>query len=268
MAIKSIIKELLPPLIFRFAVKLYKPKYGWSGNYASWQDAVNDSAGYDAPNIVEKVKDALLKVKNGEVAFERDSVLFDKIEYSWPMLAGLMWVASRHQQLSVADFGGSLGSSYFQNRKFLGHLKALKWGVIEQPLFVDYGKKYFEDSTLKFYPDFETCWKMQQPQVILFPCVLQYMEDPFAVLKNAFSYSPEYIIVDNMPFLRHGKKIMVQTVPPDIYPASYPCWLLNKTEFVEFFASAYDMIADFKSDLAIKVGDEMIPYEGFIFKKK
>ena len=73
-----------------------------------------------AQDILDKVLAATLKVKQGQAVFERDSVLFDEIEYSWPLLAGLMWAAaSNGGKLNVLDFGGALGSSYYQNRKFL-----------------------------------------------------------------------------------------------------------------------------------------------------
>ncbi|MBN2143137.1 MAG: glycosyltransferase, partial [Candidatus Aureabacteria bacterium] len=78
-------KQILPPL------------YGWSGNYPSWEAALHDSKGYDSPDIFTKLKTASLKVKSGEAVYERDSVLFDKIEYSWPLLAGLMWIASQKE---------------------------------------------------------------------------------------------------------------------------------------------------------------------------
>lgn len=34
--------------------------------------------------------EATLKVKRGEAVFERDSVLFDEIQYSWPVTAALI----------------------------------------------------------------------------------------------------------------------------------------------------------------------------------
>ena len=51
------------------------------------------------------VLDASLKVKNGVAAFERDSVLFDEIEYSWPVTAELMHGAARSGgRVHVVDF--------------------------------------------------------------------------------------------------------------------------------------------------------------------
>jgi putative methyltransferase (TIGR04325 family) len=74
---------------------------------------VEASTGYDSEIILEKTRDALLKVKNGEAAYERDSVLFDEIQYAWPLLTSLMWVAAQAKGiLNVLDFGGSLGTTY------------------------------------------------------------------------------------------------------------------------------------------------------------
>src|SRR5262245_44680393 len=103
-------------------------EYGWHGDFADWAEAKRACSGYDSDVILERVKAALLKVKRGEAVYERDSVLFDSKQYSWPVLASLLWIASQHQnRLTVMDFGGSLGSSYFQNREFLGHLTGLRW---------------------------------------------------------------------------------------------------------------------------------------------
>src|ERR1700686_2222088 len=110
------LRYLLPPIIVD-AGRYLLGKKEFVGNYAAWADAKAASSGYVSDIILEKVKISLQKVKNGEAQFERDSVLFDKIEYSWPLLAGLLWVASREgNRLNLVDFGGSLGSSYYQNR--------------------------------------------------------------------------------------------------------------------------------------------------------
>jgi len=48
------------------------------------EEAMELSTGYDSERILGKVRDSLLKVKRGEAVYERDSVLFDKVQYSWP----------------------------------------------------------------------------------------------------------------------------------------------------------------------------------------
>ena len=98
--------------------------YEWfTGDYSSWEEALKFCDGYNKPNILEKVKNSLLKVKKGEAVYERDSVLFDHIEYSMPLLVSLLYMTTVYKNnLNILDFGGSLGSSYFQNRKFLEKL--------------------------------------------------------------------------------------------------------------------------------------------------
>lgn len=263
------IKDLIPPIAYRLASRLRLGQYGWFGDFPTWADAEKSSTGYDADTILQKVKDALLKVKSGEAAFERDSVLFDKIEYSWPLLSGLMWAAAQFKgELRVIDFGGSLGSTYFQNRKFLKDLPRVQWDVVEQAQFVECGNRYFASEELKFYNDFEDCFDRQSPQVILFSCVLQYLAKPFDVIKQVMQFNPKFIIVDNMPFLKTGKpRITVQKVDPSIYLASYPCWMLDRAAFLDAFRT-YELIESFESPLSIRLDGDIIHYEGFIFKAK
>ena len=80
---KSIIKAITPPIIISLFLKLKNSVQGqliWSGDYKTWEDAQARCTGYDSEIILDKVKNSLLKVKNGEAIYERDSVLFDEIQ--------------------------------------------------------------------------------------------------------------------------------------------------------------------------------------------
>ena len=103
--IKKIIKNFIPPIVFDFYFNFINP-YGFSGEYKNWQTAQCFSSGYDSEIILNKTKNALLKVKKKEAVYERDSVLFNKIQYSWPLLASLLYVASENDNcLNLLDFG-------------------------------------------------------------------------------------------------------------------------------------------------------------------
>ena len=78
-------------------IRIKRYKYGWKGDYRNWQQAKMNSLGYDANGILAKVKSATLCVKSGKAEYERASVLFDSIEYSWPLLCALMWVAATNE---------------------------------------------------------------------------------------------------------------------------------------------------------------------------
>lgn len=250
-------------------ISLYRP-YGWFGNYRSWEEAASESAGYESDIILKKVKNALLKVKNGEAIYERDSVLFNHIEYSWPLLAGLMWIASKGKNmLNIIDFGGSLGSTYYQNRNFLKELDELRWNIVEQRKFVEYGKKYFEDNQLKFYSDIEECIRENNSNAILFSGVIQYLEKPYRFIEKILNFNFEYIIIDRTGVLNIGEdRLTVQKVSPRIYNASYPCWFFNEKKFLGRFMKNYTLITDFSAEKGsvINLGNATAGWKGYIFK--
>lgn len=262
--ITKIIREITPPILVRLYRNSSRKKV-FSGNYKTWDDARKQSIGYESDTILNKVKDALLKVKNGEAVYERDSVLFDKVRYSWPLLAWLLWVASREgNRLRLVDFGGSLGSTYFQNRGLMAHLIELNWNIVEQATFVECGKHYFEDEHLKFYNRLDECMKAQRSDIILLSSVIQYLEKPYDLLKEIIEQRFKYILIDRTSFLHEGDdRITVQTVPEEIYSASYPSWFFNQNKFVDFFSEKYELIADFETN---DQADIPSVFKGYFFR--
>jgi putative methyltransferase (TIGR04325 family) len=224
--------------------------YDLSGDYPGWNEAMAASTGYDSELILEKTRLSLLKVKKGEAVYERDSVLFDKIEYAWPLLAGLMWTAARDGgTLNVLDFGGSLGSTYFQNRVFLSMLPGVRWNIVEQPRHVEVGKACFEDDRLHFYNDIAECLGETQPNIVLLSCVLQYLEYPYKVLEQIMGLPCDIVIIDRTPFWDGPiDRLCVQSVPPAIYRASYPIWIFSNPHFYSYLIkTSCRIIAEFDS---------------------
>ena len=265
MEIKKKIIQHLPDGLF---VKL--KKWGWYGDFEVWQEAKDKSGSWDADNILKRVASSLLKVKNGEAGYERDSVLFDKIEYNWELLAIMMCIAAQNEaRLNLIDFGGSLGSTYYQNKKYLDSLISVSWNIVEQPNFVEVGKKLFQDEKLRFYHSIHECCSKpdQKIDVILFSSVLQYLDYPFDILKEAFGFGIKYMIVDRTGFtLNNKERITIQKVPSTIYDASYPCRFFCEKDFIAFFEeNNYGLISDFEA-----LDEANIPskYKGFIFQLK
>jgi len=246
-------------------------RYGWRGNYAGWKEAQAACSGYQAANILEKVKAATLKVKNGEAIYERDSLLFDKIEYSWPLLANLLWIAGIHgNHLSVIDFGGSLGSSYFQNRLYLNRLKTVTWSIVEQPGYVVAGQQEMTGEQLGFFETIDAAQAAKGPhQVLLMSCVLPYIEKPFDLLKNLADKNIPYIIIENTYFNpQPANRLTIQKVPPVFYDASYPAWFLNYNEVIMTLDEKYDMVAEYTNEQFLYLKGEKIMYKGFIMQLK
>ncbi len=265
MTIKSVLRKA------RNVLSVDQPleKLDLNGDYSSWSDARRASSGYDASTILEKTRESLLRVKRGEVAFERDSVTFENIEYNWPVLGGLMFAATQSSgELNVLDFGGSLGSAYFQHRDFLRRLKFVRWNVVEQEHYVDVGRKHFQDERLAFYPTIEECVSENRPNVGLLSSVLQYVEDPFDVLRRMAASSIDTLIIDRTPFSEgHRDRLCIQTVPPEVYPASYPSWIFSKTHFLAEIADNWDTITSFSCSDFLS-GPVELAYEGLIVVRK
>ncbi|OWO93901.1 methyltransferase, TIGR04325 family [Rhizobium esperanzae] len=221
----------------------------FDGPYDDWRSAMADSTGYDAPAILAKAVEATRAVVQGRASYERDTVIFKERSYSHPLLAWLLYVASRSDgRLRVVDFGGALGSSYFQHRSKLAHLAELKWCVVEQPHFAEAGRAEFEDGPLSFSHSLDEAIGLMNPHIVLLSGVLQYLEYPHQHLESLLSKGVKFILVDRTtaqfdipeaPFVQH--------VPERIYRASYPVWFLNAHELQGRFARhGYEVLDSFQ----------------------
>jgi putative methyltransferase (TIGR04325 family) len=245
--------------------------YGWTGNYKTWNDAARQATGYNQENILQKVKEATLKVKRGEAVYERDSVLFDEIQYSWPLLSSIMWVAALNKgNLKVLDFGGSLGSSYFQNKHFLDSLNEISWDVVEQENFVRCGRDFIQDSKLNFFNSVEEVIRVKGlPDILVISCVLPYVEKPYLLVEQLMQYNIPNIIIDNTYFnYKPEDRICIQKVPTEIYEASYPCWLLNYNKLLSTIKEKYTIVSEHQNDSSINIDGKEIRYKGFLAKTK
>jgi putative methyltransferase (TIGR04325 family) len=256
--VRSTIKKFIPPILLELARakrQLRQPQELWRGEFNTWKDAESLSGGYNEGQILNACSNALIKVKTGDAVYERDSVLFDKVQYSWPLLACLENVAIENKgNLHLIDFGGSLGSSYFQNRHFLNKLGSLKWIVVEQENFVSVGRSKFMDETLQFQFSIDDAIKEERIHCLLLSGVLQYLPDPYAWIANFLNYRFDYIIIDRTGFVdRPEDMLTIQHVPPEIYEASYPCWFFSEEVFKKKFAADYAVIADFNDSFTAPV---------------
>lgn len=271
MKIKTILKEILPPLVTREIKKYISPKAGWIGEYKDWNEVKLITKGYDSDLIIEHVVNSMLKVKNGEFAFERDGGLFDDIQYSFPLLSALLFIASKNNnKLNLIDFGGSLGSSYYQNKKLLAHLSEISWNIVEQPKFVLKGKEYFENETLIFYDDLDTAFNVSKADTLLLLGVLEYIENPYELIKKISELDFKYIILDRTPFSNCSYDFVCkQVVPPLSYEASYPCWIFNEGNILNALSDKYELIFNFSSNFGcFNISKHIVEHRGFFLKHK
>ena len=102
-----------------------------------------------------------------------------------PLLASLLGVAARDGgRLHVLDFGGAFGSTCMQHRTALAGLTECTWHIVEQEHFVAAGKAEFSTDTLHFHSTPEEAFNAAPINVILLSSVLQYLPDPYSLLKG------------------------------------------------------------------------------------
>ncbi|OAI13050.1 hypothetical protein A1507_18010 [Methylomonas koyamae] len=241
----------------------------FQGEFLDWSTASRHSIGYSADEILSKVVYATLAVKRGEAVYERDSVLFHKNEYDWPIMAGLMWAAALNQgKLNVLDFGGSLGSSYFQHRSFLNNLADVAWNVVEQSHFVDAGRIHIQDNILRFYPSIPECLSENKPNVIFLSSVLQYLRDPFDILNSLLVSDADVLIVDKTIVNdSQSDRLYIQHVPDTIYKASYPCWSLSESKLINAISIHYLLKSEFPSLSFPALNLIKSGFKGYIFQR-
>lgn len=269
---KKIIKALIPRRVLDI-YKSYKypeaPVSGWSGNYGSWGEALKKTSGYDAASILEKIRNSILKVMRGEAEYERDSIAFENFEYSGDFLSALKSTV-QHNTLSLVDFGGSLGSQYFQYKRFFEGT-AIHWMVVEQTHFVECGKKEIANNELHFFDTIENALAYRHANAVLLSSVLPYLEKPFDMIEKIKSYHFEYIIIDRNPFIQMDHDLLtIQVVPEYVYKASYPAWFFNEAKFLKAFADTYTIEKEFDSPFAAPrlINGTQACWKGFILKKK
>lgn len=243
--LRQFVQDWLPPALLRRARRVGRPRV-FSGDYRSWAEARAASRGYEAPAIFEKAVAAARAVRDGRAAYERDTVRFDQPACHAPLLGALLRVATRNEgRLHVLDFGGALGSTWWQHRAWLEGISAVRWNVVEQAHFVAAGRREFERGSLRFHESIAACLAAGPLDVILLSSVLPYLEQPHALLADVARRSFRHVIIDRTGFVAGGRdRLTVQRVPPSIYDASYPCWFFDRERLLRPLAADYRVVAE------------------------
>jgi putative methyltransferase (TIGR04325 family) len=275
MSIREIFRRLARQWLPAALQELVRPLYGRSvyyrGIFTGWSQTAARSAGYDDTTILDRVKEASLKVKSGAAPAERDGFVLPQTEHSWPVLACCLRAATeRENSLCVLDFGGSLGSSYFHCRDFLSTVRIESWSVVEQTHFAQCGREHFEDATLHFFDSIADYSLKGPPDVALLSGVLQYLSDPTEAMRQILGCEPRYIVLDRTPIWEGASHwLTIQYVPPRFYRASYPCWIFSANFLREQIGASYEMIAEFPgSDGRATASGREFRFVGMILRRK
>jgi len=255
--LRKVLRRILPaawldPLVDRFF------RVRWEGNYPDWKTAKAACAGYESDAILERVLAASRQVRDGQASYERDGVVFAGPPPWTPALTVLRELAvGKKGPLTVLDFGGSLGSGYRRIRPRLPAETPLRWSVVEQPGFVAAGRREFANEELRFFPTVGDAVAGGVPDVILLSSVLPYLPRPLETLAELAALGAQVIVTEGTGFSQEGgPRLTVQHVPASIHRASYPCWFLDRAEFLAAFSPRYRLAAEYPETTRPPAGGE------------
>ncbi len=214
------------------------------GDYDNWTDACNASSGYDDKNIIAKVADSMQKVLSGDAVWERDGCLFYEQKFVYPICAAILRCALQNDNkgVRVLDIGGSLGSTYIQNREYLRYVKNLEYIVAEQKCFAEYGHKNLENQVLKFINSGDDYSNYAGVDIVLLSGSLQYIYPYEKLIDKITEIRPHYIIIDRV-MISNRMRICRQVVSKEeIYQASLPITIFSESWINSCFSPEYKLV--------------------------
>ena len=183
MIFKKILKGILPRFILDI---LYKFKYqitSYIGPYQNWEIAQQNSKGWNDERILDKIVLNTDFCLNNPGYYERDGEVLSDENYPKKIVEFLNETIIDNDV--VLDYGGSLGSLYYQIRSKI-NLKILNWVILEQKIFFEASKKIKKNKEISFIEDLENIQNLK-PAVIIFSSVLQYLNDPKLIIDKIIS---------------------------------------------------------------------------------
>ena len=234
------------------------------GKFKNFNSALkNSKIGYKQKSIFHKIKNSTLIVKKKIFPYQRDSILFEKIPFNKNLYKVFFILnKNKNKKINVVDYGGAFGNVYDQVTSFFKKID-LNWNIIEQKHFVKFAKKNFQNNNLKFFYNLNEI--KEKINLILFSNSLQYLKEPYKTLSLLVKKSSDYICIDSIPLSDSPEYVSIETPPDYIYDCSYPIWILNKKNLINFLKKKNYTLVNNKI-LNYTISD--IRYYFLLFKKK
>ena len=261
----KMILSWLPPIVLPSLRRFLKVGIWYENGFDSWDSAIGASSGYESKEIVSKVLETSLLARD-EGLHERDGFILDAPDfnpYTWIGIIQGHKMINGSRKIRIVDFGGSFGSTYRTLQDQLRKSKIdFEWIVIEQKHFVDLGKTHFETDELRFVDGFSSLTN-DSVDIVIFNSVLEYLANPYEIIREALSHSPLVVLVDRTPVNSQDyDTFSVQHVPKSIYKASYANRNFSKKNLLEPFDADFSMFIKYESALQ---PDPLNTSMGFIF---
>lgn len=251
---KKILKKIMPPFtIDVYNLLLHRNNNGFSGDYTTYDEAINNSSGYETEVIINK-KTITQKERLGNYGREIDGLTM--------FLLSAFSITGLHDNVKVLDWGGELGFHNLMFSKFLPKI-CFDWTVWETPAMCERGQSEFANKYLRF-----TTNPTKNYDVLIASGTMQCVDDPQKYWELILAIKPKFIIFNRFPFItEYNDRLTIQYVPSSVYEASYPAWFFSREKWMQIFNQKYEIIAEW-DDVFDSANIPSSKYVGFILKSK
>ena len=252
--LKRIFNKISSGSVLKFFYKIkiifFKKRLNLKGNYKNYSEALKNSNGYNESIILNKVKDAIIKVLEGKNIWERDGSIFPDPQPKLEIINIIKKISNKN--LSIIDFGGGLGTLYVNNKKLFKSIK--KYYIIEQDSFVETGNKISRkyNLPLKFLNSIKSI--DFNPDLIIFSSVLQYIPNLEEVLIEANKLAPKIILIDRTCYTSNSHMRWHNQLVKCYYDKniSYPIRPL-KLNYILKFLNNYQIVKRWLNDFDVDI---------------
>lgn len=228
----NFIKSLIPPIIL-FLLRRLKSNKTFSGEYATFSEALRSSTGYESETIAQEVENSLTS----------------PARLTSQMIPVMEVLVDFRPGFRMVDIGGA-GGSYYRS---IGRYIDMYCTVVETPLIVDRMKSHNSD---------RLNWAYSPPEdfdIVLMSGVIQYLEDP-----KLFG---DLVILNRVPIGAHDR-IVIQHTVTDKYSTSYPARIFSKMSF-ERLIKGYVILSEWQnSDDSLLYHGTPLDYRGFYLRRE
>lgn len=248
-------------IVRRFPFQLESNR--WTDFDGTWLQALKTCEGYADSSIADIMVAAAAAADLVPGGWDRDGKVFTNKEPHWPLVAAIQTCRSqRAGSISVLDFGGGTGSILRQHRTELDRTgPRIDWLVVEQEHMVKRCSPLLERNGLRFASSIPG----DAMDVAILACVLNYLEDPYEILRAVSETGVRWLILDRVPLAElQADQLQIQSVHPKIYSARYPCWLFSRKGFMERLGLEWEAVLRWEDHLRFT---PHVRWEGGLFRR-
>lgn len=232
------LQSLVPPVLVDVALAASRRRIGFEGQYASWLEVMPLCKGYESEPVVKAYTAAASTAAGlGWGRVSKDATTYSSRELR--LVAALQTartIASQgrdtHENVRVVDFGGGPGTHYFLVQS-MPNFDVAQYTIVESPAVATAMQKFSDEVVSWMHVSDENSLKGLGPvDIVLSSSALQYVENPFGVLRDLATMAPT-VILDRLPLIDCPAHFVAkQNARYEGRGVSYPAWIFSEAAFL------------------------------------